>query len=833
MDTGAFLRGLLAFGFWLLAGQQPTANSQQLPHADDASIEAAERRILAEQAALEDLATEASREDTVERVLEMRAALIREHPHHPRRARWLADQASDLFFMLLPIDASGLVTLFGLPSPTQRARAERVARSMNDLTEEAEIEIEGAILALESAPGYAGDVAAHLHRRRLSDRERQRRIPFLRGIGAHLHAKLNVTDPTQRRRLHALAAELLTPLGERWEGGPAATARLYAGLALLSLGALEDAEPPLLAVVADPASASGDVLAARLGLIRNRALRIGPQAALDALDELEDNHPHDLLVRLLVADQRFGLRRALASASGSPQRDPRIFDAYLELLDADLGVPAARLRAIVFARLVEAAGEDAPLERLPPIVTVAVAHDLAQAAAGRPAAIALLRGLLARRDLDEKDRSLALFNLGHSLLAADELAEAADRFFELALKHPTDPEAARSIELSATIATALSGKAPHDPEAPKRLARTLALLIEDYPQLAAIDRWRFDAAQLALAEGSYEEALSLFEQIPADAERWPDARLGRVSTFEAWAEAEAEPARRPQRYRKLLEVIDEVRPVLEQAAAREPQRRRHDVALLHVARARALLSLGEPKRALEALPESIAEASLERAIVAEALGLRIDAHEALGESAEAGRAIDGLLEVAPQEAGSILSDLLEARKRGVVTLLERGRSDEAARQAARKLVPVAEALERWAAGQSSGDPALVAARLRVAEAYRLGERWARALRLYDKLLAHYPSAVEVLFGRAECLWGLGADHDTQAMSIYKRIIGAATDVPEAYYWQSHLRMLQILDRSNRNTHRIAPHIERLRRRDPQLGGERFQRAFEILQNKYS
>ena len=819
----------MAFGFWLLANQPQTAAS---PHADDASIEAAERRVLAEQAALEDLVTEASREDTVNRVLEMRAALIREHPQHPGRAGWLADQASDLFFVLLPIDASGLVTLFGLPSPTQRARAERVARNMNDLTEEAEIEIEAAILALESAPGYAGDVTAHLQRRRLSDRERQRRIPFLRGIGAHLHAKLNVTDPPQRRRLHALAAELLTPLAERLEGGPAATARLYAGLAHLSLGALEDAEPPLLAVVADPASGGGDVLAARLGLIRIRALAIGPRAALDALDELEDSHPRDLLMRLLVADQRFGLRRALASASSSPHGDPRVFDAYLELLDADLGVPAARLRTIVFARLVEAAGEDAPLERLPPIVTVAVAHDLAQAAGSRPEAIALLRGLLARRDLDEKDRSLALFNLGHSLLAADELAEAADRFFEIALEHPTDLEAARSIELSATIATALYRKAPHDPEAVKRLARTLALLIEDYPQLAAIDRWRFDAAQLALAEGSYEEALSLFEQIPAGADRWPDARRGLVSAFEAWAEAEAESALRPQRYRKLLEVIDEVRPVLEQAAAREPKRLAHDVALLDVARARALLALGEPKRALEALPVS-SDPVLERAIVAEALGLRIDAHEALGESDEAGRAIDGLLEVAPQEAGSILSDLLETRKRSVVTLLERGRPDEAARQAARELVPVAEALERWASAQSSGDPGLVAARLRVAEAYRLGELWARALRLYDELLASYPSAVELLFGRAECLSGLGSDHDTQAMGIYKRIIGAATDVPEAYYWQSHLRMLQILDRSNRNTHRIAPHIERLRRRDPQLGGERFRRGFEILQNKYS
>ena len=45
-------------------------------------------------------------------------------------------------------------------------------------------------------------------------------------------------------------------------------------------------------------------------------------------------------------------------------------------------------------------------------------------------------------------------------------------------------------------------------------------------------------------------------------------------------------------------------------------------------------------------------------------------------------------------------------------------------------------------------------------------------------------------------------------------------------------MLQILDRAGRNTTRIAPHIRQLRARDPDLGGERFRRAFEVLENKY-
>ena len=70
------------------------------------------------------------------------------------------------------------------------------------------------------------------------------------------------------------------------------------------------------------------------------------------------------------------------------------------------------------------------------------------------------------------------------------------------------------------------------------------------------------------------------------------------------------------------------------------------------------------------------------------------------------------------------------------------------------------------------------------------------------------------------------------MSIYKRISVGTAGQPGDHYWQSQLRMLQILSRSGRNTHRIAPHIQRLRQIDPGLGGERFRREFERLEREW-
>ncbi len=117
------------------------------------------------------------------------------------------------------------------------------------------------------------------------------------------------------------------------------------------------------------------------------------------------------------------------------------------------------------------------------------------------------------------------------------------------------------------------------------------------------------------------------------------------------------------------------------------------------------------------------------------------------------------------------------------------------------------------------------------DAYLQAERFGDGLRVFDLLLVEHPDADEPLLGRAECLFGLRGARDADAMSIYRRIATAAV-VSSDHYWLAQLRMLQILSRGNRNVHRIAPHIERLRQIDRNFGGERYRMEFERLDRQH-
>ena len=82
------------------------------------------------------------------------------------------------------------------------SRAERVSGQMYDLADQAWRGIDRVIMALEANEGYADNLALQLKRRRLIEDERDRRIPFLRGIGAYLAASLMGEDSNERTKQH-------------------------------------------------------------------------------------------------------------------------------------------------------------------------------------------------------------------------------------------------------------------------------------------------------------------------------------------------------------------------------------------------------------------------------------------------------------------------------------------------------------------------------------------------------------------------------------------------------------------------------------------------------
>jgi tetratricopeptide (TPR) repeat protein len=804
---------LLAF---LVTGASARGDTRQ------AAVDAALDAIAAERAKA--VATQLSadqRLEATERLLELRAGLLATRPDDPRRAVWLADQATDYLFVLLPVDASGLASLFGSPSPAQRARALRVAREVSRLAAEAGLEIDREILGLESAPGYTDDMAAQMRRRRLAETERDRRIPFLIGAGACLEAELETDDPARTERLYRLAAEKVRPLVPILADRPADLARLYSGLALAASGEHDAAVKLLDELATDRTAEAADVFAARMARVRMTAARDGPDAGLEALDGMVRSYADAgaLLYRLLIADQRFLLHRHAARQGGASQHQRHLvaaFDAYVDLLDSDQPPTASPLRAAVLARLTRVVEADTPLERVPAIVSVARAQQLAEEADTRPEALALFGRLIERRDLGDLDRAEALWGMGRALLADRQLHDAAEKFSRLARDHPTARHAEPAVAVAATIAAELYRRDPGDGSTRALLRSTLDLLLARYPNLASVDRWRFAAASLAVDEGRYERAVTLFAQVPPDAGQWLDAQLHWAGALRAWAQAERDPDAMAARWQQVLEAADEVTPAVRRALSTAPDSRLHDqLAVLSVYRAEAQLVKGEIATALETLQNVGDDCSL----AADAALARIDAYTRQGRTDEVERELERLLVVAGPRAGVLLGAMLADRPR------TSGGPDQ--------LLAVAGALERWL--RTAGDDVRDRTRLelRAADAYRSARRWRDALDLYDAVLQRQPNTLEPLLGRAECLWELGDDHLADAMQIYKRISAATAGKGNDHYWLSQLRMLQILDRTGRNTQRIAPHVQQLRQRDPELGGERFRRELERLQSKHS
>lgn len=790
------------------------------PPIDDAlgRIEAARRVVSDPRAVAED------RLAAIEQALTLRDRLIREHPGDPRRAMWLADQASDLLFLLLPFDLSGLTSQFGLPSPAQVERAGRVARDLGDLAAEAQVEITKAISALEAQPGFDRDAEAQAERRRLADSERDRRIPFLRGVGAYLYASLIEQDAQRRAALYGVAADTLAPLGDRLPGRLGAKARLYAGLACVARDDRIDQGRRLLAEVAgakdvDPV----DAIAAQLGLATLRARLDGPAAGLESLAALDGRFrgERDLALAIVVADAKFGLWVSRAAQSTGDKRDQamrRAYRGYLDLLDGD-----PRHRSRVLAALTDAAERNPPPDDVAPIVTLGRARALARTDATAAAAVQLLTDLVQRSDLKPIERAEVLIGLAEAHLARKDLAAASRCFAQVAREHATDPRAERAVELAAAIAGRQYLASPQDEDAGQLLREALALLLQRYPNLDTVDRWRYLAGRLALTDGRSREALDDLESITPGSEHWADAQVRRAEAMESIARSDPDPASRRAAFRRLVETGEEIRRALQRA----PGARASDLDRLAAIRAGGFLALEEPAAALDA----VAEAGGGSADGIESLPIRIRALWALQRWAEADRLIRQVPQAAGDDAGVMLTELIGAARGEVAKLADRDRPEAAIEVAHRQLAPCAEVLASWLAARAESRPVPAGLWLAAADALRLAERFAEASRLYDRVLDKHPDALEPLLGRAECLYGMGLDDDAQAMEIFRRIASAAAPGSDAY-WRSQLRMLQIISRGNRNVARIAPHIEQLRRQDPELGGEQFRREFERLERKH-
>ncbi|MCA9295982.1 MAG: hypothetical protein KC983_05680, partial [Phycisphaerales bacterium] len=456
-------------------------------------------------AATDPAATPSARRDAVDTVLDRRRALIDANPTDVRRARWLIDQASDLYFESLAGDGTDVVMLYGLPTREQRERALRVAEAMHECVRDANLAITDVLPEL-------GTTRPTLHAWYLRD-ERERRIPLLEGLADIVLAIAGPYDRaaplTNPRTWFARGADTIEPLGLRLGGRQANLAQIYLARALSEIDELDAAETRLRALSTDAMLDGRQAFLVELGLVDITGRRNGPAAALTELDASDRRHAGDeLFYRLILADMRARWTHATTTAHDArSMRD--VYQPYLDLMADEPANTRAALRDVIVERLEGLITADLPVASTPTVITMALASRELASNDTRAAGIDRLRALLEQPGLSADERVDAMFMLATVAQDDGRLRDAADRFLQIARENPASRRAEVSVELGVALASMIANDPKARAEDRTRLRNGLDLLLTTYPNLNNINRWRETSGQLALRESRFIYALSL------------------------------------------------------------------------------------------------------------------------------------------------------------------------------------------------------------------------------------------------------------------------------------------------------------------------------------
>ncbi|MEM7229836.1 MAG: hypothetical protein AAF432_13575 [Planctomycetota bacterium] len=771
--------------------------------------------------------TPAERQRAVEAVLARRAELLDRERDDVRRPRWIVDQASDLIFDLLGGDGTDITIMFGIPTAEQRERGQRVVTSVEDLLRDAEVEIARTLTRI--APGNT------TLRPRYETEERERRIPLLRGM-TQLTAGMLADDDATRRNLCQRAVDDLQPLAMRLGGRQVSLSQLYAGIALIQLEQYADANSRLDVVLNDTTNPESYRFMARLARATLAGERDGASAAIDDLSTfaaaLEDA---DLFYRLTYTDHRaMWEHRAHDQHDASTLR--AVYQPYLDLLRAVNDAEREQLRALTIDRLATLMTIDVPAESTPTLVTLARARrELAQtetASAGRER----LRDLLALPGLSHAEQADALFMLAEHDGAMERWDDAADTYLRIARDFPSTRNAEFAMDFAVRLAATLDRASNGNQAERARYREALDLMLTRYPNVDSINRWRIGAGELALDESRFMDAINHFRTVTPNAERWGDAQILRVRTRRAWAEA-GDDIDRLYRLREVQDEVRTVRPPVERSLAAatdedERQRRQYVLDELDLLDADALLELARYREALALVSPRVQNGQLPADQLGRALFIKIQSHRELNEITASRDALREFAQAAPDRVPAVVLPMLRNLNDSYEKLLDQRRVDDASAMAENDIRPLTELIAEVVPAAS---PALT---LALADGERAAGLYGRARLRYDAMLERYPSAQELLVGRAECLFFLSADADNagnddaaNAMRLYRRLSATGPTEGGSTYWLAQLRMLELLERTGRNVHKIRPQIAKLRQMDSTLGGPRYEPQFIALERR--
>ena len=160
--------------------------------------------------------TSTQRQEALQQRLELRGhVLMNEDYDRFTRARWACDQAEDLLSTGLSLDRLGLQVLYGYPTAAERDLAEARISAGLVAVGRAEEAVEQAIDELEGIPASKRTTVQREMLLRLRERERDLRLPLLRGIGLVHRAECCDRFHTVRRGLSSGSARAARRRGGR------------------------------------------------------------------------------------------------------------------------------------------------------------------------------------------------------------------------------------------------------------------------------------------------------------------------------------------------------------------------------------------------------------------------------------------------------------------------------------------------------------------------------------------------------------------------------------------------------------------------------------------
>jgi len=783
-----------------------------------------------------DQQTEHDRRQTIEAMLQSHRDLIHAFPNDQRQPIWQGDFAFDLLFVAVVDAGLDLEIEFGIPTDEQIDSYQTLIDEVDDLISQATIGIEDWILDIEESPNFSDDVQLQEQRRSLITIEKNQRLPFLRGTTAYL--KTNSNRDRSHDQLSAIVPDLAPlekSLAEPWRTEVALTL----GLTFTRLGSHTEAATRFDRITNDESANPRQRFLAALGTVLLTQLTDGELIALERVDELETQEwiHNDAFRSLILSDARCRLRINAVQIGLMHDSDPRTATEWISesyepyRLNETISLSPLQREGIVLDRLARVIPKEINEDQLAPMMIASFARQLIMNPETRDEGVQKLHNLLEREKTNDATCARAHHLLAAAHLENNDHENAVSQLLLMMRRDPHIPLAPDTAGQSVVLASQWYEQNPTQTDRIDLLDRVLTLVVEQYPNHPDHDRFAFMQGQFKFVQSQYESAIEAFSRVSQDSTFYPDSQyqltLSKLKLAENTATGES-PIRTYELYQQVIEEIDRVRSTLTN----------HPTILdkLDLIECEALLAVDEPESVLTLLQPGSdgTQRKISDEILVNHIDLRIRALESLSRYDAIPTELDRLTEQIkqPHRINEVLDRLFTSTHQRLHRIELEQDIDTPIPSAHAQLIPIAHRVQtRLESNSITNEKTHRHLWYLIADSHRLAGEYEKALTFYNRVEStDSQKSADALFGRAECLYHSG--QLAEAMGPYRQLATGLNHDRNWMYWQSELRLLQILDRAKRRTDRIYPTIQRLRMSDPALGGTRCLQAFTNLENDY-